>query len=331
MGNHIWLNLQLFSEGGAATGGDASGGTAQAAAVQEPQAEQPRKLSREERRQAALERQNAFLAGQDAQPQDRPATGTPEGTPPPATFAERMKADPAFKQEASQYIEGIVKERLKNSKQAESTLSTLQPALERLAQRYGADAGDPAALAESILNDDAQYEQEALEQGLPIETVKELDRLKREGEELKAQREEAAMMAAMQGRAMELRGQEADLQQLFPNFTMESEMNNPLFVNLAFSPNLVQHGMTLKNAFYALYGEELVAKGAQMGKQQGALSVTQSIRSNARRPSENGMSGAAPSQQSTAPNLRNMTEDAKRAYLRSVRERIKREGDIYTL
>ena len=329
MDYQIMLNLQLFSEGGAA-GGDASGGTAQAAAVQEPQAEAPRKLSREERRQAALERQNAFMSGQDVQA-DRIATGTPEGTPQQPTFADRMKSDPAFKQEAGQYIEGIVKERLKNSKQAESTLSTLQPALERLAQRYGKDASDPAALAESILNDDAQYEQEALEQGLPVETIKELERLKREGEELKAKREEQAMIAAMQGREAELRSQVPDLQQMFPNFSIDAELQNPLFVNLAFSPNLAQHGMTLKNAFYALYGEELVAKGAQMGKQQGALSVAQSIRSNARRPSENGMSGAAPSQQSTAPNLRNMTEDAKRAYLRSVRERLKTEGDIFTL
>lgn len=321
----LMLDLQLFADGGAAataSAGEATGETAQAAAVQGTKADAP--LTRDQRRAAALARQEAFLAGAP-QERSRPASGEAEDAN-TLTFAERMKADPELKKAAGEWAEGIIKDRLKNSKQAEAKLEAFKPALERLATKYGVDATNVEAIAESVLNDDEQYEQEALEQGLPVETVKELDRLKRESEELKAQREQAAMEQQTRARFADLQAQIPNMQQTYPGFDMETEMQNPKFAMLL-------HPMmdyTLEEAYLAVHAKDMLMQSMDYATKRGALNVSRSIQAGARRPSENGLSGTAPSQ-AAPPNLSRMSDADKKAYLRSIRERVRNEGDIITL
>lgn len=318
------FDLQLFSEGASAGAGDGggSGDTAQAAVVQEA-VQKP--LTRDERRQAALDKQNAFLNGA----QDQVASGQEEK---PLTFAERMKSDPDLKKEAGPYIEGLIKERLKNSKQAEATLESLQPALERLAEKYGVDLSDPQAFVDTVMNDDEHYEEEALQQGLPVETVKELDRLKRESEKLLALKDQQENEQKFRARASELNQQIPEMRSLYPGFDMDAEMENPVFLNLAFNPDMAKAGISLKQAYYAVHGEDILMSGMQHADRMGAQKVARSIQANARRPAENGLGGAAPSQ--TAPpsiaELRKNPEALKK-HLASIREYTKANGEVPTL
>ena len=198
MNKYIALDLQMFADGAAAPAaeGQATGEGVQAAAAQPERA-----LSREERTKAALERQEKFLKGDQAAA-DEPTKQ--ETTPQVIPFKDRLKADPALEKDAKEWASEIVKERLKNSKQAESQLQALSPAIERLAQRYGVDPTDQNALTQAILNDDDHYEQEALEKGLPVETVKELDRMKREADQLRVQQEQQQREQRIQARFGEL-------------------------------------------------------------------------------------------------------------------------------
>lgn len=318
------FDLQLFSEGSGDGGSSSSGETVQAAAVQEA-VQKP--LSRDERRQAALDKQNAFLANDGAQ--DQVASGQEEK---PLTFAERMKADPDLKKEAGPYIEGLIKERLKNSKQAEAALEAIQPALERLSEKYGVDPSNLQAFTDAVMNDDEHYEEKALEQGLPVETVKELDRLKRESEKLLSLKEQQQKEQVFRERASQLSQQIPEMQSLYPGFDMDAEMENPVFFNLAFDPNLARAGMNLKQAYYAVHGEDILMSGMQHADRMGAQKVARSIQANARRPAENGLGGAAPSQ--TAPptiaELRKNPEALKK-HLASIREYTKANGEVPTL
>ena len=328
------FDLQLFADGGAASaaggdsGGEASGDTAQAAVVQEA-VQKP--VTKEQRRKAALDKQTAFLANGDVQGQIASGQEKPINDK-PLTFAERMKSDPDLKKEAGPYIEGLIKERLKNSKQAEATLESLQPALEKLAEKYKVDLADPQAFVDSVLNDDEHYEEEALEQGLPVETVKELDRLKRESEKLLALKEQQANEQRFRNRAAELNNQIPEMKSLYPGFDMDAEMNNPVFLNLAFDPNLAKAGMNLKQAYYAVHGEEILMSGMQYADNRGAQKVARSIQANMRRPSENGLGGVAPSQ-TTAPTIAELQDnpEALKKHLASIRQYTKSHGEVPTL
>lgn len=320
MDNKITLNLQMFADGAAAAqasdAGQASGVGAQAAAVQPNRA-----LTREERTRAAMERQEKYLQGSQAAAEQ---VETPNPQEP--TFDDLIKGK--YKADYDGKVQAIVKERLKNSKQAESTLDTLNPAIEKMAKKYGVDPADPGALAQAILSDDDHYEQEALEKGLPVETVKELDRMKREAEALKAQQAQMAREERIQGRFNELAAEFPDMQRLYPSFDMKQELENPKFAYLIDPDAAVK--FSLKEAYMAVHGEDILAAGMQYADQKGAQKVARSIQANARRPSENGMGNVGASQTQQRP-LSQMTDAEKSKYLQSIRERVKREGTLETL
>ena len=322
MNKHIVLDLQMFADGAAAPAaeGQATGEGVQAAAAQPERA-----LTREERTKAALERQEKFLKGDQAAA-DEPAKQ--ETTPQVIPFKDRLKADPALEKDAKEWASEIVKERLKNSKQAESQLQALTPAIERLAQRYGVDPADQNALTQAILNDNDHYEQEALEKGLPVETVKELDRMKREADALRVQQAQRARDERIQGRFNELAAEFPAMKELYPSFDMAQELGNPKFAYLVDPDGPVK--FSLKEAYQAVHGEEILAAGMQYADQKGAQKVARSIQANARRPSENGMGNVGASQTQQRP-LSQMTDAEKSKYLQSIRERVKREGTLDTL
>ena len=322
MNKHIKLDLQMFAEGAAApvAEGQASGEGAQAAAVQPVRA-----LTREERTQAAIERQNKFLQGDQAAA-DEPAKQ--ETTPQVIPFKDRLKADPALEKDAKEWASEIVKERLKNSKQAESQLQALSPAIERLAQKYGVDPTDQNALTQAILNDNDHYEQEALEKGLPVETVKELDRMKREAEQLRVQQEQQQREQRIQGRFNELSAEIPAMKELYPGFDMARELENPKFAYMVDPDARVKY--SLKEAYYAIHGDEITMAGMKYADEKGAQKVARSIQANARRPSENGLGNVGPSQTQPRP-LSQMTQAEKSKRLQEIRDYVKEHGTLDTI
>ena len=326
MNKHIKLDLQMFADGAAAPAaeGQASGEGAQAAAVQPVRA-----LTREERTKAALERQDKFLKGDQAaadapQPVKQETAEAPQVIP----FKDRLKADPALEKDAKEWASEIVKERLKNSKQAESQLQALTPAIERLAQKYGVDPADQNALTQAILNDDDHYEQEALEKGLPVETVKELDRMKREADALRVQQEQQQREQRIQERFNELSAEIPAMKELYPGFDMARELENPKFAYMVDPDARVKY--SLKEAYYAIHGDEITMAGMKYADEKGAQKVARSIQANARRPSENGLGNVGPSQTQMRP-LSQMTQAEKSKRLQEIRDYVKQHGTLDTL
>ncbi len=326
MNKYIALDLQMFADGAAAPAaeGQATGEGVQAAAAQPVRA-----LTREERTKAALERQDKFLKGDQAaadapQPVKQETAETPQVIP----FKDRLKADPALEKDAKEWASEIVKERLKNSKQAESQLQALSPAIERLAQKYGVDPTDQNALTQAILNDDDHYEQEALEKGLPVETVKELDRMKREAEQLRVQQEQQQREQRIQARFGELSAEIPAMKELYPGFDMARELENPKFAYMVDPDARVKY--SLKEAYYAIHGDEITMAGMKYADEKGAQKVARSIQANARRPSENGLGNVGPSQTQPRP-LSQMTQAEKSKRLQEIRDYVKEHGTLDTI
>ena len=88
---------------------------------------------------------------------------------------DEIMADPEYNKQ----MQAVVQSRLRSAKGAEETLGKLTPTLELLARQHNLDPAniDYDALAKAISDDNAYYEDKALEMGISVETAKRLDRL----------------------------------------------------------------------------------------------------------------------------------------------------------
>ena len=313
MAKNKWFWLQLFAgEGagaGASAGGEGGEGGAVAGVNNGVAAEHQRllelgvpeeKLRKRAQRQAAKLPEGAVRTApkqaQEQKPQEQVATAeenpTEEKAQNPSTTRmswDEIKADPEYNKE----IQAIVQARLKSAKGAEETLAKMAPALELLARKHGQDPAnmDYDALAKAISNDDAYYEDKALEMGVTLEAAKRLDQQERE--DARKKREEARNLEEqkLRNHFMKLEQQGEALKKVFPNFDLRTELQNPVFMRMT-SPNV---GVSVEDAYHAVHRKEIMARGMQVTAQKTKEQISNAIQAGARRPDENGTTGQSPS------------------------------------
>lgn len=203
-------------------------------------------------------------------------------------FEDLIKGD--FKDEYSKRTSATIQERVKNIKASEETLSKLTPALEMLYQQKGIAPGDVDALVKALTDDDSLYEEEALQRGIPVETLKQMKQLERETGLLKRQSEERAQRELFDRHIQGLVEQSKELQQLYPGFNLQQELQNETFARLT-GPN---SGISVKQAYYAVHQQEIEAAQAAAIAQRTAMDMSRSIQSGSSRPQENGLGSSNP-------------------------------------
>ena len=311
MQNNKWFWLQLFAgEGagaGASAGGEGGGDGAVSGANDGVAAEHQRllelgvpeeKLRKRAKRASAKLPEGAVRTApkETAQPQEQVATATEnptedktEATTPARMSWEEIMADPEYNKQ----MQSVVQSRLKNAKAAEESLAKLAPALELLARRHGLDAEnmDYEAIAKAINDDDAYYEDLALEKGVTLETAKRIDQQERD--HARQQREEARNLEQqkLHNHFMNLEQQGETLKKTFPNFDLRKELQNPVFARMT-SPNV---GVSVEDAYHAVHRKEIDAARSQVIAQRTAQQISNSIQAGSRRPDENGTSGQSAS------------------------------------
>ena len=83
---------------------------------------------------------------------------------------------------------------------------------------------------------------------------------------------------------------EQELQQLYPGFNLQQELQNETFARLT-GPN---SGISVKQAYYAVHKDEIEAAQAAAIAQRTALDMSRSIQSGSSRPQENGLGSSNP-------------------------------------
>ena len=309
MHKNKWFWLQLFAgEGAGASGGGEGGGDGAVSGANDGLAAGDQRLLElgvpEEKLRKRAKRASAKLPEgavrtapkETAKPQEQVATAeenpTEEKTEPtaPARMSwEEIMADPEYNKQ----MQLTVQSRLKNAKASEEALSKLAPALELLARRHGLDAEnmDYEAIAKAINDDDAYYEDKALEMGVSLETAKRMDQQERD--KARQQREEARNLEQqkIQNHFMRLEQQGEALKKVFPKFDLRTELQNPVFARMT-SPNV---GVSVEDAYHAVHRKEIMQAGMQVTAQQTAQKISNAIQAGYRRPDENGTSGQSAS------------------------------------
>ena len=311
MHKNKWFWLQLFAgEGAGSTGGD-GGGEGTVSGVNDGLAAEDQRLLElgvpEEKLRKRAKRANAKLPegavrtapkqAEEQKPQEQVATAeenpTEDKTEPstPARMSwDEIMADPEYNKQ----MQAVVQSRLKNAKTAEETLAKMAPALELLARKHGQDPANPDydALAKAINDDDAYYEDKALEMGVSVETAKRLDQQERDT--ARQQREEARTLEQqkIQQHFAKLEQQGEELKKLFPKFDLRTELQNPVFARMT-APGTGL--MSVEDAYRAVHRKEIEAAQSQVIAQRTAEKMSNAIQAGARRPDENGTSGQSAS------------------------------------
>lgn len=258
------LNLQLFGEG--AGGGDGGTGATGATGVSATDA--------------------VSQTGETAPPD----AGVEQTEDRNATFEKLIRGE--YKDLYDARVQDTVQRRLKGTRDKVDRYDALAPTLETLAKKYGVDPTDIAALNRAIEEDDAYYEEEALEKGISVQQLKEIRKMERENADLKRQMEEKSRHENATRLYTQWIEQEKQTRAVYPSFNLRQEMQNPKFVDL------LRSNIDVKTAFEVIHKDEIIPAAMQYTAKQVEQKITNNIIANGTRPAENGTSsqGAALSQ-----------------------------------
>lgn len=204
------------------------------------------------------------------------------------SFDDLLKADPDYKAAYDERVQKAINGRFKQAKSLEEFQEKLTPMLELLGQKYGIKADNPDELIKAIQEDDSYYEEEALEKGISVDSLKQLKKMERENAALKKQMQQTQMDEQNRQRVLNLQAQAEAMQQTYPGFDLNAEMqSNPVFARMVW-----ESGIPVKTAFEAVHHDQILSGAIQTAAQRTQQMAAQSVQANMRRPVENGVNSA---------------------------------------
>ena len=252
----------------------------------------------------------AAIAGENGVPATTGET-TPIEAPTEESFDDLISRK--YKSDFENKLKEKLGERLKKHQAVEEKYKKLEPALLMMARHYGIDTDnfDIDTFVQSVENDNTYYEKKALEQGLPVEAVKKIDQLERK--ELMRQREERERQEAAQksARFEKLVRESQKVKEMYPDFNLDSEMQNAAFARL------VANNVPVQTAYEVAHKDEIIGKAMQYTAKQTEQKLSKAIQSGMR-PIENGTSGNGAVMLNVDP--RNLTKEERKRIKDAVRQ-----------
>lgn len=308
----LWLNLQLFGEGGDGGDGGSASGTGESAVDNSGEdkvlASIPEKAKKYYKKAQAKE-----VPMQPSNPQT--TTETPQATE-KLSYADLIKSDD-YRDEHKAYMEKTIGDRLKKYKGLEDSHGKAMATLEIVANKYGVNPTDEnflEVLNQKIEADDSYYENYAMEHDISTEEARKIVTMERKVAQIEAQKQEQAKQEQMRQQIMTLRQNAERTKAQFPQFDLDTEMQNEKFRRLC----AVNNGDTT-SAYMACHWNEILPATVQMASKQVQSQTAQAIASNKARPIENGLSSSAPSV--VEQNFKGMSLEQIRAYANEQRRK----------
>ena len=265
------VDLQLFAEGaGGADGGAAVEGAAGVTAADPGQQNTGVQNSAEPTGAAAAD------PGQQQQVTD-----------PAADFDALIKGQ--YKDQYNARVKEMVDKRLKGVHQQLQSYEAANPIFDILAQRYGVEATDYAAMAEAVKKDTSFAEKAALERGMDVQDYMKVRDIEIENASMRRQMELQRQQQAEQQRQQQANeqvtkwNQQAEqAKQVYPGLNLQKEIANSDF------SRLLRSGVDVRTAYEVVHKDEIMQGAMQYAAQRAAKNVTDNVIAGAARPAENG-------------------------------------------
>lgn len=291
---YLSCNLCLFDgEGGGAAAAPAAGTGDAATAGVNPSAAGKGRRANNPLADVRYGKQEAVQVSDQEGEQQAAAAGATVTTTSDTLEARRAEFERLingeYKDLYNEHTQNIIKNRLKENKGLEKTVSQTQEILDIIAGRYGIkDSKDYAAITKAVQEDNFFYEEAAANEGLTVEQYKYMRKMERENQELKGYRESAER----QRQADQIYAgwmQEAEqVKAIYPGFDLQAELqSNPKF------GKLLGAGIDVKGAFEAIHHDEIMTGAMHMTAKRIAKKTADGIASRQSRPVENGMGSQA--------------------------------------
>ena len=198
-----------------------------------------------------------------------------------AEFEKLIKGE--YKDLYDAKVSDTIQKRLKSTKETVDKYNSLSPTLELLAKKYGVDATDINALNKAIEEDDAYYEEEAIEKGVTVEQLKAMKKMEKENAELKKQMQEQANKEKGAKLYAQWMDQAKEAKKTYPSLDLNVEAKNPQFLQLLHS------GVDVGTAYMVIHKDEIIPAAMQFTAKTVEQKITNKIMSNGTRPAENGI------------------------------------------
>jgi hypothetical protein len=266
----LFIDLQLFAEGGG-TGADGVSGVTGTAAVSQ---------TGESSVEVKYGKQNTVPSSE--------AEVTTEATlSREEEFAKIRKGE--YKDLFDAEVQNTVQKRLKSTKDTVQKYEALTPTLELLAKKYGVDAADIEALNRAIEDDDSYFEEEALEKGISVKQLKEIRKMERENAELRREMQARQNQENANREYARWIGQAEEAKKFYPNIDLRAEMQSEQF------RNLLRSGVNVRAAYEVMHRDEIFPAIMRHAAKEAEQKVTNKVIANGARPTENGMSSQSAS------------------------------------
>ena len=293
----LLLNLQLFADGGGdgGDGGSASTSVGETLGKEESgEKEIPASIPEKAKKyyQKALDKHKGSTTETNTNANDNAQTTNGQSTTEKLSYADLIKSDD-YKEDHEAFIKKTIGERLKKYKGIEENLDKHKAILDTVALKYGVNPDDEnfiESLTEKIEADDSYYENYAMEHDIDTQEARRIVTMERKAAQFDAQKEEMEKQEQMRQRIMALRQNAEKTKKQFPQFDLETEMQDERFRRLCAANN----GDTTA-AYMACHWNEILPATVQMASKQIQTQTAQAVASNKARPIENGISSQAPS------------------------------------
>lgn len=264
------LDLQCFAEGAAGSGTGAEGATGV--------------TGTDAASQNKGDKDSLADVKYGVQPESAPAAEVQEAAQPDrnAEFEKLIRGE--FKDQYNQRVQDTIQKRLKGTQETVDKFHSMAPMLEMLSRKYGVDAADIDGLSKAIEEDDAYYEDEAMEKGITVQQLKEIRKMEKENAELKRQMQEKENKENASKIYSAWMDQAQQAKTVYPSFDLNAEMQNPQFVNL------LRSNVDVRTAYEVIHKDEIIPAAMQFTAQQTKSKLAKSIASGTARPAENGIS-----------------------------------------
>lgn len=305
----LWQGLQIFADGGegaAPAEGAPAGNEGVTAAAALPQRKGAKVNPLADVKYGIQEETvpDAGVQQEEPEAEAKPATENRA-----AEFEKLIKGE--YKDLYDARVQDTIQKRLKGTKDTVDRYNAIMPILDTLAQKYGVEATDAKALQKAIDDDDAFFADEALEKGITVEQLKEIRKIERENAELKREMEEARQHENAEKLYASWLEQSDKLREIYPSFDIETEMQDPRFVNL------LRSNVDVRTAYEVLHKDDIIPAAMQFTAQKVEQQLTNKIIAQGKRPAENGIGSASSAM--VKSDVSQLTKDDRAEIIRRVR------------